>query len=109
MINLLEFNYPKPNGVDMAFSTYKTIPELLKEAEERGFLYGHTPYNQLFSDLFYTGGKIKFKKGIDTEKQKEVWLYCRAFMSSWEPKHEHKEGICAMLMSEILEPKLDKK
>jgi hypothetical protein len=29
-------------------------------------------------------------------------------MNSWEPKHEEKEAICALIMSEILEPKLAK-
>lgn len=105
-MNLLEFNYPKPTEVDMAFSTYSTIPELLKEAKKRKFYNGHTPYNKLFSDLFFSGGRIAFKKDIDEENAKEIWLYCRSFMSSFEPKHEEKEAICAMLMSEILEPAL---
>ncbi len=106
-MNLLEFNYPKPNGVDMAFPTYDTIPELLKEAKERRFLDGNTAYNRLFSNLFFNGGKVIFKSGIDENKQHEIWLYVRAFMRSWAPKHEHKEAICAMLMSEILEDHLD--
>ena len=105
-MNLLEFNYPKPSPVDMAFSTYNTIPELLKEAEARGFLYGRTKYNKLFSDLFYNGGKVVFKKEINKDQQTAIWMYCRAFMRSWSPKHEHKEAICAMLMSEILEDEL---
>jgi hypothetical protein len=107
-MNLLEFNYPKPNGVDVVFSTYRTIPELLKEAQERKFYNGYTPYNKLFSDLFFLGGKVVFKKGLDENKRKEIWQYCRSFMGSYEPKHEEKEAICAMLMSEILEPTLAK-
>jgi hypothetical protein len=107
-MNLLEFDYPKPTGLDVAFSTYDTIPELLKEAEKRKFLDGHTPYNTLFCDLFYKGGKVVFKKNIDKDKQQEIWKYVRCFISSWSPKHEHKEAICAMLMSEILEPELAK-
>jgi len=103
-MDLKEFNFPKPSSVDRIFSTYDTIPELLQEAKERGFLYGHTPYNRLFSKLFFSGGKIAFKSDIDEEYKRRVWNYCKAFMGSWEPKHEHKEAICAMLMSEILEP-----
>jgi hypothetical protein len=107
-MNLFEFDYPKPNGIEMVFSTYNTIPELLQEAKERNFLHGHTPYNKLFSDLFFSGGKVIFKNNIDESKRKEIWRYCVAFMKSLEPKHEHKEAICAMLMSEILEDHLDK-
>lgn len=105
-MNLLEYKYPEPNSIDMAFSTYNTIPELLKEAKERGFLHGHTKYNKLFSDLFYNGGKVVFKKNINKDTQIKIWIYCKAFMRSWEPKHEHKEAICAMLMSEILKDEL---
>lgn len=105
-INLLEYSYPKPTGADMAFPTYNTIPELLKEAQERGFDQHYNPYNRLFSNLFFNGGRVIFKEGINVEKQREIWAYVRSFMGSWAPKHEHKEAICAMLMSEILEPNL---
>ena len=106
-IDLLQYNYPKPTGVDMVFPTYDTIPELLEEAKLRGFYNGYNPYNDLFSKLFYNGGKVIFKKEIDDEKRDKIWYYLRAFMGSWSPKHQDKEAICAMLMSEILEPKLD--
>lgn len=105
-MNLLEYDYPKPNSVDMAFSTYDTIPELLEEAKKRGFLDGRTKYNDLFSNLFFKGGQVVFKKEINKDQQTKIWMYCRAFMRSWSPKHEHKEAICAMLMSEILEEEL---
>jgi len=108
-INLLEYDYPKPTGADMVFPTYDAIPELLEEAKVRGFLHGHTPYNDLFSNLFFNGGKVVFKEDVDPEKLKVIWVYVRSFMGSWSPKHEHKEAICAMIMSEILEPKLDEK
>lgn len=105
-MNLLEYDYPKVDVADMAFPTFDTIPELLEEAKKRGFYDGNTPYNKLFCDLFYKGGKIVFKKEINKEQQQRVWMYCRSFMGSWAPKHEHKEAICAMLMSEVLEPGL---
>lgn len=106
-MDLTKHKFPEVTGVDMAFSTFKTDKELLAEAKERGFYNGRTPYNKLFSSLFYSGGKVKFKKGVDEEFKSKVWKYCRSFMSSWEPKHEEKEAICALLMSEILEPELE--
>ncbi len=105
-MDLTKFKFPEVNGLDMAFSTFKTDKALLAEAKERGFYDGHTPYNDLFSKLFFGGGKIKFKEGIDAEFKSNAWKYCRSFMGSFEPKHEEKEAICAMLMSELLEPKL---
>lgn len=107
-MDLTKFKYPEIDGLAMAFSALKTDKTLLTEARVRGFYDGHTPYNKLFSKLMFNGGKIKFKGGIDEEFKNKAWKYCRAFMASWEPKHEDKEAICAMLMSELLEPELDK-
>lgn len=108
-INLLQYNYPQPTLADMAFPTFDTIPELLEEAKLRGFCYNYNgPYNKLFMKLFYEGGRVVFKKDVDSDKQEKIWKYVRSFMGSWSPKHEHKEAICAMLLSEIVEPELAK-
>ena len=102
-MDLKTFEFPKVAGADMAFPTFKADKKLLEEAKERGFYNGNTPYNSLFSTLFFNGGKVKFKKKVDEEYQKRAWAYCRAFMGSWDPKHEEKEAICALIMSEIVE------
>ena len=101
-MDLKEFSFPTPTPADMAFPTYDTIPELLAEAKERGFLYGNKPANELFSKLFFEGSSVNFKQDIDEEYKRRVWHYLRCFMCSFAPKHEHKEAICAMLMDEIL-------
>lgn len=106
-MDLTKFKFPEVNGaIDMAFSTFGTDKALLNEAKERGFYTGQTPYNSLFSKLFFTGGQVKFKEGLDEEFKNKAWTYCRAFMCSWEPKHEEKDAICAMLLSELCEPEL---
>lgn len=102
-MDLKEFKFPAVSDADFAFPTFNTIPALLKEAKERGFYNGDTPYNRLFSKLFFEGGKVNFKENLDEQFKKNAWTYCRSFMGSWEPKHEEKEAICAMLMSELLE------
>jgi len=106
-MDLKEYDFPKITDVDLAFSTTKTDPKLLKEAISRGYYNGNTPYNTLFSNLFFHGGKIKFKEGVDEEFKKKAWPYTRSLMASFEPKHEEKEAICAMFMSELLEPSED--
>lgn len=103
-MDLTKFKFPEMSGVDMAFPTIKTDKQLLAEAKERGFYDGNTPYNRLFSNLFFSGGKIKFKEGLDEDFKNRAWSYCRSFMQSWEPKHEEKEAICTLIMSELLEP-----
>lgn len=102
-VNLQEFKFPVVSGADAAFPTFDAIPDLLKEARARGFYSGHTPYNDLFSRLFFSGGKLNFKAGLPEEFKKNATAYMRAFMGSFAPKHEEKEAICAMLLSELVE------
>ena len=105
-LNLREYPFPKLSGVDVALSTLNTDPALLEEAKRRGFAdHTDTPYNKLFSELFFSGGKVEFKKDLPEDFKKNAWAYCRAFMGSFAPKHEDKEAICALLMSELLEVK----
>lgn len=103
-MNLAEYQFPELSKVDMAFSALKTDKVLLAEAKERGFYNGRTPYNDLFRKLFYRGGQVAFKEGVNEEFKAKAWPYLRAFMGSFEPKHEEKEAICALLMSELLVP-----
>lgn len=103
-MNLQEYNFPNLSKVDLAFSTLETCSILLSEAKERKFYNGNTEYNKTFNHLFFKGGSVVFKENIDTEFQMKAWNYCRSFMRSFAPKHEEKEGICAMLMSELIEP-----
>ncbi len=81
--------------------------ELLQEAKNRGFYCKDTPYNTLFSNLFYKGGKFKFKADLDETFKKEAWGYCKSLIGQFSPSHEDKEAVCALLMSELLEPELD--
>jgi len=105
-MDLKAFKFPKLTPVDMAISTLETDKKLLAEATERGFYNGNTPYNDLFSQAFFSGGQVVFKEGLDDEFKQDAWNYCRALMRSFQPKHEEKEAVCAMLMSELLEPKM---
>lgn len=105
-MDLKEFKFPAVDKIDMVFPTFDTIPELLEEAKNRKFYNGRTPYNELFSQLFYHGGQVVFKSGIDEEYRKTVWQYIRSFIGSFAPLHNDKEAICAMLLSEICEEKM---
>lgn len=107
-MNLFEFNYPKQDEISIACSTENTIPELLTEAHARGFTgHSQSPYEKLFDELFFSGGRVKFRSDIPRENIAKIWPYCRALMASYFPKHEDKTAVCAMLMSEILEPKTE--
>jgi hypothetical protein len=81
----------------------RTDKKLLIEAKSRDFYNGNTPYNALFGGLFFGGGKLNFKKDIPEDFRKTATQYLKAFMGSFEPKHEEKEAICAMLLSELVD------
>ena len=102
-MKLSEFNFSELTEKNLLLGSFKTEKSLLAEAKERGFYNGNTKYNKLFSNLFYEDGKVVFKKGIDASFSASAWRYCRHFMGSWDPKHEDKEAICALIMSEILD------
>lgn len=100
-MDLKTFKFPATSDLDIAFPTFGTIPELLAEAKERGFYDGNTPYNKMFSTLFFVGGAITYKKDLDPAFRQSASRYLRGFMGSFQPKHEEKEAICAMLLSEL--------
>ena len=103
-LDLINYPFPKLDAASIAFSTLSTDPKLLAEAERRGFArFDATPYNKLFNTLFYSGGKLNYKKDLDEAFANRAIPYLKAFMSSFEPKHEHKEFISAMLLSELVE------
>lgn len=92
---------PEVKDVDLAFSTQKTNKKLLEIAREKGFYNGDTKYNKMFSSLFFGGGKIECKKSVSDENKSKVLRYFKALASSFEPKHEEKEAVCALLLSWI--------
>jgi len=102
-MDITKYDFPELNGIDIIIPTIKTDNNLLEEASKRGFYDGHTPYNDLFSKLFFEGGTIHFKKDLDKDFKAKALPYLKAFMASFEPAHEDKEAICALLLSELVE------
>ena len=102
-MNVKDFKFPELSGAEVAFSTLATNHELLAEAKQRGFYTGNSPYNRLFSQLFFGGGKLNYKDDLDAAFVEKAVPYLKAFMGSFEPKHEEKEAICALLLSELVD------
>ena len=85
-----------------------TDKALLAEAKERGFYNGNTAYNNLFSELFFNGGKVTFRDDVDEDFKAKAWPYLKSFMMSFRPRHEEKEAISALLLSEMVEAEVAK-
>lgn len=96
-----KLNVPKVENVDLLFSTLNTNKELLALAQEKESEL--QPYASIFSTLFYSGGVLHFKEGIDPEYRESLTRYLKAFMRSWNPKHEHKEAVSSLILSELVD------
>lgn len=94
---------PEVKDVDLAFSTQKTNKYLLDIAKKEGFYNGKSKFNDMFSELFFSGGKINVKSEIDENVKTKVIRYFRSLASSFEPRHEEKEAVCALLLSWVCE------
>lgn len=92
--------FRKFEGLDAAFGArgqdYPTRADIPDQ------FYNHnSPYNQVVSSLFFSGGKLEdfglsFKPGID---KAQAMTAIRALLSSFDPKHEIKMGTVAWALS----------
>ena len=99
--NVKNLIIPEVTDADMAFGVRETNKDLLKIAEEEGHGEGYSKYCNLFSTLFFTGGKLDFKEGLSEEFKTKYVRYLKANMGSFALKHEDKTSICALLLSRI--------
>jgi hypothetical protein len=100
-MDIKKHKFPELSGVDIAFPILGADPALLAEAKERGFYCGRTPYNTLFSKLFFSGGTLDFKTDLDPIFKAKALPYLKALSGSFSLKHEEKEAICSLLLSEL--------
>jgi len=103
-LNLFEFDFESiTDKTDNPFSITRTNQDLLNEAIERGYDCEDKAGNKFFIKLFYEGVKEwpEFKRNIDKDKSKVMLTYARQLCRSFEPKHEHKEYVCAMIFDDL--------
>lgn len=98
-MDLSTYKFPDVTKIDLAFPTFNAPRELLEEADKRDLKKGREKFNQ----LFYYGGEIKLKPYVKGTWKENAYLFARALMASFEPKHEHKEAVCALIFEECLE------
>lgn len=85
-------------GISIAMPVDKA---LLNQAKKRGFYCGGTPWEMLFNELFFNGGSVDFRQDVPATFTREAFNYLKGFMASFEPKHEEKAAISALILSEI--------
>ena len=90
--------YPDVTGVDMAFPTFDTIPELVEEANKRTLTKGRAKFNE----LFFEGGQFELQDDVIGTWKEKAFIYARALMGSFKPSQEDKEAVCALIFEETL-------
>lgn len=108
-MDLKQFDFPDVDDVEIVFGSEcsiqnETFKTLLEEAKQRGFYSGNTKYNTLFSRLFFKGGTLNFKDGIEDKFITKAVRYMKSVLVSYQPKHEEKEAVCSLILSELVEP-----
>lgn len=102
---------PELDNLDVAFGNVKHMPKW-EVVPERFKRHGGTIHNQFISKWFFSGvsqaeiSEWTAKPGIDRMK---ALAAIRAVLTSFEPKHEHKEAACAYMLSEWFDPPAQKK
>ena len=81
-------------GQNIPLPAWEDIPEEFKQ-------FNGTPFNKVVNTLFFNGGRLSDfltpKEGVDLRRASRAIKAC---LSSWEPKHEHKEAGVAFMFSE---------
>lgn len=100
----MKLSIPDFDGPAVAFGAslrdyppYESIPEEFKSNRNR--------FNEITSKLFFNGGRledhgIRLKPDIDRNKAMRA---IKAWLSSFDPKHEHKTATVAYALSEWCE------
>lgn len=102
MIKLGEFVVPSFDAGSTMFGArlneypkYRDIPEF----------YRNFSAQSVAGNLFFSGGKLanhklKLRENVDSN---EFYSALKSYLSSFEPKHEHKMSACSWLIAECTE------
>jgi len=97
-MDLSTYDFGEITEGQIVFSNLRTDKVLLTEAMKRKPEKGIKEFNR----LFFSGGNIVLQNGASNDWRYDAFLYAKALMASFEPKHEHKEVIVGMLLEECL-------
>jgi hypothetical protein len=98
-MSIKKINYDKPSVINTSIDALEYMPKYKDIPEEFMGFYNNNKWNKVVTDWFFTGiENIRWsaKPGIDINLAIRQLRY---IMSSWSPKHEHKEAAVAYLMS----------
>lgn len=97
-MDLSTYKFPEVTYADLAYPTFNVTKELVEEAEKRNPKKGMKKFNE----LFFSGGYIELQSDVRGTWKENAYLYARALMGSFAPKHEHKELVVGLIFEEVL-------
>lgn len=97
MENILQF--PDVTDADMAFGGYPR--DWFAEVMKRELPRDYRKWADLMEELFFHGGKVPLNESLDKDYVSRGLRMLHAVMGSFEPKHEHKEQVCAQILYAI--------
>ena len=91
--------FPEVSQVDIIFGGYphdwfETVLKTKREEEDH-------KYCDMMESIFFNGGSIPINTELDKEYISKGIRILKAVMGSFEPKHEHKEFVCALILKSI--------
>ena len=76
----------------------KLIKKWLDEARKSNY---DKNFERMASLLFFQGGAVPKKDGIDDAEYKKGKAFLRSWLMDFSPKHEHKELVAGYILSRI--------
>lgn len=103
IVNLEEWRleFPAITDVDMAFAGYPQdwFHNTLKVYDEKA----DKKWGEMASTLFFSGGKVEVNEALPDEYRTNGLRMLHAVLSSFRPKHEHKEAVAGLILKSICE------
>lgn len=91
--------FPEVDKASMVFGGYPrdwfaSVMKIEEQPEDR-------KYNDMMESLFFSGGSVPVNKDLPEEYRTKGLNMLRAVMGSFEPKHEHKEKVCGLILKSL--------
>ncbi len=91
--------YPEIKDFEVTFGSYprewfdETLKKEFKTPENK------RKYEEIVSTLFFSGGNIPYTASDD--RVKPALRLFKSIIGSFEPKHEHKIHVCALILEDL--------
>ncbi|MFA5130476.1 MAG: hypothetical protein WC477_06230 [Patescibacteria group bacterium] len=91
--------FPEVDEPSMVFGGYPrdwfdSVMKIESKPEDR-------KWNDMMESLFFNGGKVPVNETLPEEYRTNGLRMLRAVIGSFEPKHEHKEKVCGLILKSL--------